>query len=414
MPQINDLPPEILGEVFGQVTAPEDISFPSKINFALPAPFFPNYRSPASPYSISHVSRRWRDIALNTAVLWSRLCVVQPQTEGIVRLLKEWLTRAGCFPLRLSLYEHSYQPSAAVAVLVFFLDSIHRCISFEMEVKTLVGRHPDYSRIGTREPTVLLQSLSIRMDEATAAHRPFIITRLLSSPNLRFVRWHNNQVLPLSVASHLWSELRELRLEIGIISVELGYALSYCKNLQRLAISRIHVSPRSLPPVTLPRLTHLSATFQATVFFDYLTVTSLTDLELFGGEWTWSSVLGMLRKSKVVLRVFKLRQVDSMIAHWPVEEQELLLVLAMSYFSALKALEVEHLLGPRTIRLLLSSHLPHLERLVLTVYPQIPSRLLSDLFQSRLGLPNRLDSNMNDYLEYAPDGIRLSLDIPSK
>ena len=241
MPHINDLPPEILGEVFAQVTIPEgqDISFPSKINFASPAPYSPHYRSVASPYSISHVSRRWRYMALNTAALWSRLCVVQPQSEPIVHLLKEWMTRAGCVPMRLSLLEHSYKSSSAtVAVLVLFLNSIHRCREFEMEVKTLEGRHPDYSRIVIRKRTVLLQSVSVQIDEtpdSTATFRPFLVTRLLSSPNLRFVQWDHHQLLPLAVFAHFWSELRELRFGTEVNLVDLGYALSYCQRLERLA-----------------------------------------------------------------------------------------------------------------------------------------------------------------------------------
>jgi len=412
MPHINDLPPEILGEIFVQVTTVDgkDIYFPSKINFALPAPYSPHYRSVASPYSISHVSRRWRDIALDTAALWSRLCVVQPQTKGIVRLLEEWVTRAGSLPLRLSLYEHSYhQPSATVAVLVFFLNAIHRCTSFEMDVKTLAGRHPDYSRIGTREPTVLLQSVSVRIDDtpgSTPIYRPFIVTRLLSSPNLRFVQWHHNQLLPLPVASHFWSELRELRLETEVNLVDLIYALSYCQNLERLAVFRVDKLQRRCPLVTLQRLTHLSASSQAIVLFNCLIVSSLTDLEIFvGGEW-WSAVLGMLCKSKVMPRVLKLRGVDC--THWPEKEEEVLLALAMRRFAALQVLEVEHLVGPRTIEFLLSRILPHLKRLVLTIDPHTPSSLLSDF---RLRLPNRPDGNMNHHLEHTPDGFRLSLDV---
>jgi len=51
---------------------------------------------------------------------------------------------------------------------------------------------------------------------------------------------------------------------------------------------------------------------------------------------------------------------------------------------------------------------------VLAIDPHTLSSLLSDLVQSRLGLPNRPDGNMNNYLEYTPDGFRLSLDILSK
>ena len=427
MPHINDFPPEILGEIFVQVTIPEsqDISFPSKINFASPAPYSPNYRSVASPYSISHVSRRWRDIALTTASLWSRLCVVQPQSELIVRLLEEWMTRAGCVPMRLSLFEHSYKPSSSVtvAVLVLFLNSIHRCREFEMEVKTLAGRQPDYSRIDIRECTDLLQSVSVRDEtpDSTATYRPFIMTRLLSSPNLRFVQWHHHQLLPLSVAAHFWSELRELRFETTEVDlVDLGYALSYCQGLERLAVFSIHILHSRLAPVSLPRLTHLSASSEVMAFFDYLTVPSLTDLEILGGELegAWSFVLRMLWKSKAVPRVLKLHCVST---HWPVKEEELLRALAMPCFAALQVLEVEHLVGPRTIEFLLSSlNLPHLGRLVLIIDPYMPSlsTLLSALVYSRvysrLGSPNWPDINMNRYVEYTSDGFRLSLDILSK
>jgi len=118
--------------------------------------------------------------------------------------------------MRLSLFEHRDSYKSTVAVLVLFLNSIHRCRDFEMEVKTLGGRHPDYSRIDTQELTVLLQSVSVRIDGSLATYRPFIMTRLLSSPNLRFVQWHHNRQLPLTVAAHFWSELRELRFETEV------------------------------------------------------------------------------------------------------------------------------------------------------------------------------------------------------
>jgi len=74
------------------------------------------------------------------------------------------------------------------------------------------------------------------------------------------------------------------------------------------------------------------------VLSNYLTVSSLTDLEIFGGGFFWSSVLSMLWKSKAVPRVLKLREVDCVSLHWPVEEEELLPELALPCFAALQVL----------------------------------------------------------------------------
>ncbi len=176
---ITDFPSEILGEIFIRVVS---TVIPSHFTSDLqrtPAPFTPDYHSPASPYSISHVCRQWRAITLQSCPLWTHLRIVSP-TGDVVHLASEWIKRAGALPLHLFFYDdnssesHRYIQSA----FMLFVNSISQCKSFQMEI--LSPLHSVLLRDKLKQQTpALLESLSIRLHHFYRKKYLLFILRIL-------------------------------------------------------------------------------------------------------------------------------------------------------------------------------------------------------------------------------------------
>ncbi|KAH8824894.1 hypothetical protein DL96DRAFT_148792 [Flagelloscypha sp. PMI_526] len=94
---INCLPVEILGEIFAQASAPIDAA--QSVYDDLPTTKFSFNHS---PLNVTHVSRHWRAVALQTPRLWSTVHM-QGCRQYHPFLLEEFLHRSGKRPLTLSL-----------------------------------------------------------------------------------------------------------------------------------------------------------------------------------------------------------------------------------------------------------------------------------------------------------------------
>ncbi len=427
MPQINNLPLEILEEIFAHVTTHSRSRHlcSSQTRSEIPVAHTPNYLSPASPYSISHVCSWWRKVALDRSSLWTDLCVVQPQKEGVVFLLKEWVKRARNYPLHLSLYDKNSEPSSATAtVLESFLDVVHRCIAFEMEIETLCFDW-DYSRHYTQQLT-LLQFVNVQINKVSGAAAAFALSErlLVDSHNLRYLYWTDAGVgFSLRNIRQSWIHLQELDLTTVIDSnFDLTNALSVCQSLERLTLRDTRLTSRNLLPITLPRLVYLSVSSYRGhhKLINSLTVPSIAELEISGDKdhVLWTSITGALERSRVLLRMLSLRDENNFWERWSPDEGLILTQLSMSCFAALKVLEVDYLSGERTIEFLTLSpnagHLPHLERLVLILKRldiQDKSLLLSALVNSRLG--THYPKDVHNYLKFSSKTVQLRLDIPS-
>lgn len=83
---ISSLPPEILGEIFSWCSP----------TYADQAPL-----SPKSPLLLSHVCRRWRDVAISTPRIWTyaKLCVYEQSLDDTIQLMEIWLKHAKSRPL---------------------------------------------------------------------------------------------------------------------------------------------------------------------------------------------------------------------------------------------------------------------------------------------------------------------------
>jgi hypothetical protein len=97
IPPIHTIPPELVGEIFAKSL--EDSMQP--ISQSAPSV---TMRSEVSPFTLSHVCKRWRDLALSMSTLWSSIAIYEPKM-GHIPLVDLWLRRAGDLPLALCLLQ---------------------------------------------------------------------------------------------------------------------------------------------------------------------------------------------------------------------------------------------------------------------------------------------------------------------
>ena len=416
---INNFPSEILEEIFLRFVSP------SKVHLSA-SPFISSHCSPASPYVISKICKQWRSIALKLGHLWTHLHVLDPQKIGIVQHLEEWMNRAGNLPLCLSLRQYGfYDDQASIAVATLFLNSLHRCQSFEMIVRTPLE---DFGlKNFTRVPSTSLESVNVWYKDSLWADVELLTNLLLNTPSLRTIRWCS--LGPLDAVSHSWGNLRELSINCTRTFADFLDALSHCQNLESLKIgdSFDDVLQQS---VILPRLTHLSFLLDMgrEEILTSLTLPALAELELvLFRRLEWDPVLDLIQRSGVMLRRLSITSRDiSGYSH--VDRVNLTRILEMPYFQALRVLEVEEPTAGHDIIEFLTlptssstgvgdenegtaGYLVHLEKITLifggTRAMQI-SQALRKLIKSRLGSPKPV----SEYIKITKH-IYFSLSIPS-
>ena len=381
-------------------------------------------RSPASPCVISKICKRWRDIALNFAPLWTHLHVVDPQHVSIVQDLQVWMHRARTLPLCFSLREYqSYDTTASAAVATLFLESLHRCQSFEMFVWTDLKYF--FLQNIERVPSTSLESVNvcIRYNKQGKNAR-FLTNLLLNTPSLHIIQWSCGFVGP--IIPH--SSVRNLPKFLD--------ALSHCQNLERLRIHQPSYNRWPSTFVTLPRVTHLSflVGIASSAILDQLVLPSLVDLELgLLYRLSWAAILNLIQRSDAMLR--RLRIISGNIPRFRrLDQVEFIRILKMPYFQELRILEVEEpmVAGHDVVNFLTfptgsktaaagsdptdgtSSYLEHLERIRLVFQGTRGvkvSSALRKLIKSRLGILYDPKS-AKEHIEITTH-ICFSLSIPS-
>jgi len=422
---MNDLPTELVEEIF--------LCFASHLH----SHPFRCRRSPASQSIISKVCRQWRDIALNFPPLWNHLHVVDPQQPSIVQDLQLWMHRAGTLPLCLSLRQHeSYDLQASIAVLVFFLNSLNRCQSFELFLLTDLEHFP-LANI-ERLPSIPLESVNVccpKLPWTQWADMDLLANLLLNTHSLRTIRWSCQLSSPL--IPHFWENLLELSTDSVGSLAEFLNALSQCQNLERLEIlGEPNNSDTSviIPRISLPRVTHLSLVLgpSANRMLSLLILQSLADLEvvLLYRLSKLAPVLDMIQRSGVVLR--RLGITNRIIGRYRrVAEVEIISTLRMPHLQELRILDIEEptLRGQDIVEFLTLptasntaagentgplGYLVHLERICLVFQNTQDVELLQGLqklVKSRLGMCD--PKTASEHIE-TTTLFRFSLSIPCR
>jgi len=383
--RINDLSCDIIEEIFDLVVL--HTSTPFNINRTTPSisipPHSPIYHSPASPYAISHVCRRWRYIALGYNRLWAHLCVVKPRTTGLRHLLQEWMNRAKPFPLHLSLHEIDLlAPFATKAILTLFLNAVHECRSFELNIRSDTLKILDMYNLHMQKPLHLEHVGIWTNDPSERPKARSVLEYLFSAPSIRSTNWSNPGPMRFKKCSRSWANLRELALLTPLYPEHLPTILGACQALERLVINRPKASGLR---IALPRLRYLAITIGPTDSLNWLTAPSLTDLELLLVRRVRLDIIAaMTKRSGARLRTLRVKKktADDM-RYTKTEERSFLGMLGGDCFAELRELEVEQYVGVETIKFLTfpqeldgerRSNLPCLQSVQLTFFPN--SRLL--------------------------------------
>ena len=422
MLQLNDLPTDLLEEIFLRFVAQSQdhpSSPPSKSNFL----------SPESPLFLSKICKQWRDISLGFGRLWTHLHVVDPQDVAIVQHLEEWMNRTGSIPLCLSFREDlQYDREASAAVLWLFLNSLHRCRAFEMDVK--IGlEHYGLERL-ERASFTSLETVRVSWDGVEDDNSVILASFLLNTSSLRTIQWSGG-MRPLDAVSHTWENLRHLEIDHVTCPVGLFDAFSHCQNLECLKLHVFLTNDHDYDSrfITLPRLTQLSILLgpRHTETLNQLTLPSLEELKLVLAyiQLAWDPVRDLIRRSGVTLRKFSICVASELSC---MDSVELVQILKMSEFQELRVLRVEEpIVGADIVKFLTlpsrsdpgvadgdegsAGYLVHLESIYL-VFGYIGMiqtvQGLRELIKSRLGI--LLEPKLKEYVEMR-EHIYFSLSI---
>ncbi|KAJ7106447.1 hypothetical protein C8R43DRAFT_963416 [Mycena crocata] len=152
------LPNEIVSEIF--------------VHFLPAYPDCPPMTGLLSPTLLTHICRKWREIALTTPTLW-RAIELPSDLDPIqrVHLFDSWLERSCFSPLSLKI--DLYSPGVEIDVLQTLLP--HR-VRWEFLELNIEGDHLHI----LKGPTPLLRELHLRLDESTSSR-----VSLLEDPLLR-------------------------------------------------------------------------------------------------------------------------------------------------------------------------------------------------------------------------------------
>ena len=349
---VNTIPVEIVKEIFKFVVShdfhPEEIfNIFDPYNLSQDelnrGPHLPTYASCASPFALSHVSRHWRTISLESPAIWTSLRVIWPTTKR-VELIKAWLARGRSMLLSLSLFQgaNAENVDASAATLSLFLKHIGRWRFIELTVHEQVNHLLSDDSAAMMCIPEALRTVKIVVDRHDLSQRSEFYQLLHSSPNLRTAVWDNTRTR-FQMNGMILSSIVNLTFDVIYSSDDLLNALLECKKLERLVINGLCHGDDASPPsleLTYLRYLKLGDAGMTSSLFWHLKLPHLEELHLRGGDSSegsfrvWVSVRPMLQRSACSLRVFSIADL-----HDPEETVHLISTLRLPSFEKLARLE---------------------------------------------------------------------------
>ncbi|KAJ7609028.1 hypothetical protein FB45DRAFT_945154 [Roridomyces roridus] len=187
------MPSEILSEIFllAQPSPVEPAGLPSK-------------ESPHFPWRFSHVSRRWREIALSTPSLWSLVYVSSRRKVDPLAMIQAQVQRARS--LKIHFYASDTQDSTAQIRLFEFL-SEHSVRWEEFVVRLIAGLVPLMAKLRGRLPS--LRRLSIQWHNAESQIGVDSLKCFETASSLEDVALHSNiGYIPIPFPAHQLTSYR--------------------------------------------------------------------------------------------------------------------------------------------------------------------------------------------------------------
>ncbi|KAF7376713.1 F-box domain-containing protein [Mycena sanguinolenta] len=261
------------------LTLPTEITSEIFINFLPTYPEPPPLKGLASPTMLTHVCRKWREVALATPALWRAIKLGDPDIrhEQVRRISDAWIRRSGSLPLSIVINTNNR-------------DFLHEIFTEPLSMATERWEHlnlwvslPCLPEIGA--PLPMLRSLEFAVSTVGD------VFTFYEAPQLR------NVILRGRISSFVvlpWMQLTSLTMNYGGVN-KIVQILTQTPNLIQCALSLVStgdtdlddLSAEGLPDIPLPRLESLVVTdwtFRQTVpgfhLLQSFTVPSLRRLEV--------------------------------------------------------------------------------------------------------------------------------------
>ncbi|KAJ7148418.1 hypothetical protein C8R43DRAFT_518364 [Mycena crocata] len=162
------------------------LTLPTEITSEIFTQFLPLYPScppmtgSSSPTLLTHICRRWRNIALANPALWRAIALDATHAkDGAQELLKLWLNRSGCRPISIYVEADGTHLYEAIQLL-----NVHRARWEHLELLWIAPE--TISLFSGPVPTPLLRNLQISMDEPSSPALRFDEAPLLRSAFLGY------------------------------------------------------------------------------------------------------------------------------------------------------------------------------------------------------------------------------------
>ncbi|KAF8868175.1 hypothetical protein CPB84DRAFT_1809499 [Gymnopilus junonius] len=256
---VNTMPPEILGEIFLKLHEDDDMVLHHSVRPLVSRSCHSN------PLLFGRVCSYWRNVALNTPALWSRIYILKPQRSQ-VQQTQLWLERAGTYPLDLSMWTpavEQFDQSAADDIMSLFMErrQYWKSISFAIGFQTFGA----FSKMVKSEPCLhLLESATLAISKSGSevddpdAMIDSIWKAIHACTVLRYVDWRSfyRRDLPEHCP---WDQLTGLTLSTSVSFKQLLNVLSISPQLEFLQAHWLISSDTECSeiPTTLSPVTHL-------------------------------------------------------------------------------------------------------------------------------------------------------------
>ncbi|PPR02885.1 hypothetical protein CVT24_002309 [Panaeolus cyanescens] len=254
---INDLPPEILSEIFHTYMFWDydpDLMDPELEGMV--SVFSPNPRS--APLLFCRVCSLWRSVAISTPALWSAIAVVGPFNPDTVAL---WLQRSQSHPISLIVSLH--HDMALSDTFARLLGMLHASMPRWKHITLHLPTAKDMRRLlftlipeKGKSPATRLQYLHLSANYREEDHVDAESLARLSSfphPTLRRLTWDDYIIPDFSrVSPSLWSNLEHISFWSTNTSVLLSF-LKACENVRFINIHCLETKiDANLPTEHLP------------------------------------------------------------------------------------------------------------------------------------------------------------------
>ncbi|RDB27395.1 hypothetical protein Hypma_004349 [Hypsizygus marmoreus] len=245
-PPLHYLPSELLSEIF--LIATHDTE--------------DRYHALLTPISLSHVSSRWRHVALSTGGLWTNIILTFPVSRAQISCAVSWLRRSQSHPLDIFLdfrdpswdwelaeSSHAFRWQDMEAILRLLMTHVHRWNRFELLTDTWAPIYTFLCYTRRVESAPWLESISLSRCNACFASKgatfapvemrePIPLFGGLAFQKLREVSLSGVHIdWALSSLSNLTTlEFRYLASDVTPSLEEFVGILTECPNLQKLSI----------------------------------------------------------------------------------------------------------------------------------------------------------------------------------